>query len=206
MNRSKWIYPLYNILHPIEGVEEMHYYKKHSIVAATVIFFFYMFSDVFRIWFLGPQFDITSTDDIYLLRIFAVKSVPIVLWSISNWGFCILNDGKAKFTEIITITVYSLLPYTITHYLYTVFSNFLLREEKIFLEWLVLIGIALSITLLVTQLMNYQEYTFGKVLWLSFLTVLGMAIIIFICFLLFALIQQIITTVFTIYTEASLRF
>lgn len=205
MNRSKWSYPFYNIFHPFAGVEEMHYYRRQSLPIAVIIFFFYMFADVFGVWFLGAQFDICDKESVNLLKTFLIKFIPLLLWSVSNWGFCILSDGKAKFREIFTVTLYALLPYTIAQYVYTVLSNFLLREEGIFLSWIVAVGIGLSILLLITQLMNYQEYTFSKVIWSSFLTLLGMVLIVFIGFLLFALLQQIFTTVLTIYNEIILR-
>lgn len=205
MNRSKWSYPFYNIIHPFAGVEEMHYYRKQSLLIAGIIFLFYMFSDVFSIWFLGAQFDIRDKETVNLLKTFLVKFLPLLLWSVSNWGFCILSDGKAKFLDIFTITLYALVPYTISQYIYTILSNFLLREEGIFLTWIVVIGVGLSVLLLVTQLMNYQEYTLSKVIWSSLLTLVGIVLIVFIAFLLFALLQQIFTTVLSIYNEIVLR-
>lgn len=205
MKRSKWSYPFYNILHPFAGVEEMHYYRRQSVLIAVIIFLFYMFSDVFDVWFLGAQFDIRDKESVNLLKTFLIKLTPLLLWSVSNWGFCILSDGKASFKEIFTVTLYALLPYTVSRYVYTVLSNFFLQEEGIFLKWIVVIGVGLSILLLATQLMNYQEYTLSKVIWSSFLTLLGMVLIVFVGFLLFALLQQIFTTVLTVYNEIVLR-
>lgn len=205
MRRNKWTYPFYNIFHPFAGVEEMHYYRKQSVTVAVIIFVFYMLAEVFAVWFTGAQFAIRDRESVNLLKTFLVKFLPLLLWSVSNWGFCILSDGKAKFLEIFTITLYALLPYTIAQYIYTVLSNFLLQSEGVFLTWLLVIGVGLSAVLLITQLMNYQEYTFSKVLWSSFLTIVGMLLIVFVGFLLFALLQQIFTTVLTVYNEIILR-
>lgn len=205
MNRKKWVYPFYNILHPIEGVEEMHYYRRQSLPIAIVIFLFYMFVDIFAVWFTGPQFDIQSRDDINLLKIFALKIAPILLWAIANWAMCVLNEGKAKFVEIITITMYAFVPYIITKYVYIILSNFLLVEEGTFITWMVFVGIGLSVIIMATELMYYHEYSLSKVVGSSLLTVVGMVIILFLAFLLFTLFQQIITTVLTVYNEISIR-
>lgn len=205
MRRNKWAYPFYNILHPFAGVEEMHYYRRQSVAVAVVIFAFYMLAEVFSVWFTGAQFAIRDRESVNLIKTFLVKFLPLLLWSVSNWGFCILSDGKAKFSEIFTVTLYALLPYTIAQYIYTVLSNFLLQSEGVFLTWLLVVGVGLSVVLLITQLMNYQEYTLSKVLWSSLLTLVGMVLIVFVGFLLFALLQQIFTTVLTVYNEIILR-
>ena len=69
-----------------------------------------------------------------------------VLWSLSNYLFCTLHDGKGFFKEIWCASAYALLPYTLLTFLVTAASNFVVLEEYAILRYLGVAGICLLYT------------------------------------------------------------
>ena len=131
-----------------------------------------------------------------------VRSVGLViLWVVANWMICTLMQGKGKVKEILVVTCYSLWPLILEKVVYIVFSNVLLPSEGSFLGIFNTIAIAYFALLMIMGLLKIHDFSFGRFIGTTALSVLAMAAIVFLGIMMIILIQQLYGFVVTIATE-----
>lgn len=150
--------------------------------------------------FLFSKYDPSSFNSILVL----VRSAGlVVLWIVANWLVCTLLGGKGKLKEIIIVTCYSLQPLILEGILYIILSNMLLPVEAGFLSIMTTISLIYGGLMLIMGMLKIHDYSMGKFLWTTILTVLGMAVIIFLLIMLIILVQQFGAFIVTLVTEIS---
>ena len=97
---------------------------------------------------------------------------------------------------------YSLLPYVVSVFLYVAFSNVLCLDELAFLNVITIIGITWSGILMYVGFMTIHEFSFKKTALSVVMTAIGIAIIIFLAILFVGLIQQVISFIEAVFSEA----
>ena len=110
-------------------------------------------------------------------------------------------SGNGRITEIITVTCYSLIPLIINQIIQVIFTNVLLVDEAAFLSIISMVATILFVFMLATGTMIIHEYGFGKFVGTSVITVIGMAIIVFLIFMVVMLVQQLFGFISTIILE-----
>lgn len=150
--------------------------------------------------FMFSNFDPASFNSILVL----IRSAGlVVLWITANWLVCTLLGGKGKLKEIIIVTCYSLQPLIVEGIIHIIMSNVLLPSEASFLNILSTIATIYFALMLIIGMLKIHDFTMGKFLWTTLLSVLGMAIIVFLIIMLIILIQQFGAFVITLITELS---
>ncbi|MBR3968143.1 MAG: YIP1 family protein [Clostridia bacterium] len=148
--------------------------------------------------FLFTNYDPANFNSIIVL----IRSVGlVVLWIISNWLVCTLLGGKGKLKEILIVTSYSLLPLILEGVINIILSNVLLPVEASFLSILSALGFIYFAFMLVIGMLKIHDYSMGKFIWTTILSVAGIAIIIFLMIMLVILLQQFGGFLVTIATE-----
>ena len=131
-----------------------------------------------------------------------VQTIGLVaLWVVANWMICTLMGGKGRFKEIIIVTSYSLMPIIIERIIWIALSNILLPTESGFLGILTTVAILYAFLLFIIGMMRIHEFTAGRFLLTSFLTVLSMAAIALLIILVMILVQQFGGFIVTLVTE-----
>lgn len=150
--------------------------------------------------FLFSDFDPVTFNSIFVL----IRSAGlVVLWIVANWLVSTLLGGKGKLKEITIVTCYNLLPLILEGIIYIVLSNVLLPSEASFLGILSVLAFIYFGIMLVIGMLKIHDYSMGKFLWTTFLTAIGMAIIVFLIIMLVILIQQFGAFILTLITEVS---
>ena len=148
--------------------------------------------------FMFTNYDPASFNSILVL----VRSVGlVVLWVAANWLVSTLLGGKGKMKEIIIVTCYSLQPLILAGIIHIILSNVLLPVEASFLGILSTIAIIYFAIMLINGIVKIHDYSAGMFIWSTFLSIIGMAIIIFLLIMLIILIQQFGAFVVTLVTE-----
>ncbi len=148
--------------------------------------------------FLFTDYDPAEFNSLWVF----VQSIGlVVLWIVSNMLVSQLLDGKGSTKEIIIVSSYSLIPIILERIVWTVLTNFLLPEEAAFLNILTTFALIWAGIMLISGMITVHEYSFGKFLGTTVLTVLGMAAIVFILLLVGILIQQLGGFFITVLTE-----
>jgi len=203
---SKVLYPLYSMVHPIDGFQEMKYNRKDSLPVAILILLIWFFSSVIGWKYTDFDFNVFRADRLNILLVLAKTILLFVLLAISNWAFCTLMDGKGKFREICIYGAYAALPHILISLIRIVFSRVLTLEEGVLLSYLRVIGLIWTGVLLITAFVVLHEYTIKKAVYSMLLSVLGVLIILFLLLLVYTLIQQLIYFIFGIGYEIMYKF
>ncbi|MBQ7105977.1 MAG: YIP1 family protein [Clostridia bacterium] len=177
------------LTHPADTFYEIKRNGNGSIIVATVILVLWY---IFKIIGLtsGFIFNDTSIIDVNAWYALAQTFGLVALFVLSNWLVCVLFEGKAKLKEIYIVTCYSLIPMVIQAIGYDILSNVLTLNEQSFLNILNYACIILTAAYLIMGIINIQEFTLGKFIFTTVVTLLAMILIIFLIFLVGILVQQ----------------
>jgi len=196
---------LFTLLHPFDGFSNVKDKGQGSVIIATVLCVLLYISSVVKEVYSGFAYSTYSPQTFNSLYIL-VKSVGvIVLWSLINWAVCTLLGGLGKIKEIYIVITYCATPLIASNFLYAFLSNILLESEIGFLNIMVTICWIYAAFLLVAGSSKIHDYGFGTIVWTSAATVLGILIVIFLCFIIFMLLQQFGGFAMTLFNEVLYR-
>ncbi len=188
-------------LHPSNSFTDIKEKKLGSLplcLLLVVLYYVVTVMETIAGGFMFTNYDPTSFNSILVF----VRSVGlVVLWIVANWMVSTLLGGKGKMKEIIIVTCYSLQPLILSGIIHIVLSNVLLPVEASFLSILSTLAIIYFAIMLVNGMLKIHDYTMGKFVWTTVLTLFGMAIIVFLLIMLIILIQQFGAFVATLITE-----
>jgi len=199
-------FPSYILTHPINGFDQMKHENKGKLPVAFTLLFFTCLLQILNYQYLG--FIVNDNNPQYLnsIRLISFVVVLLLLFAIGNWSITTLLDGKGKFKDIFMMLCYSLFPIIMIGYPNLLLSHIYTGKESSFYyiaEWT---GIFLLVFLVFIGLLVVHEYTLLRTVATIFLTILAMAVIMFIILLLFSLAQQIMAFVMGLYQEITWRY
>ena len=192
------------IFHPFDGFWDLKHEKRGSLRAALTIFAILILSYFYQDVGSGYILNRYGTYSSLLTQIESVM-IPALLWVTANWCLTTLFDGEGSYKDIFIATGYAVAPLPIFLIASTILSNFIVSNEKEFCTLLVNIGMVWAGFLLFFGMMVTHDYSIGKNVLISLCTILGMGIIMAICFLFVMLIQKMVSFVSAIVTEISYR-
>lgn len=188
-------------LHPSNSFTDIKEKKLGSLPLCLLLLVLYYVTTVMETIAGGFMFTNYDPASFNSILVFVTSVGLVLLWIVANWMVSTLLGGKGKMKEIIIVTCYSLQPLIWASVIRIVLTNVLLPTEASFLSILSTIATIYFCILLVNGMLKIHDYTMGKFLWTTFLTVLGMAIIVFLIVMLIILIQQFGAFVATLVTE-----
>ena len=194
------------IAHPLDSFYEIRHRDYHSVPLALicVLLFAVMFT-VNRIFtsFIVNDIDprrvngLTETGAVFML---------FLLFCIGNWSITCLMSGEGRLKDIITVVGYSLIPLIALYLPATLLSHVIAAGEEVFYFLLIGVGIFWSAVLVLMGIMTIHNYTLFKTIITLVLTFVSMFILIFLGLLLTDLMNQLLTFLYSIYTELVFRF
>ena len=200
---TKWLFPFYTVRHPVDGFEQFKTRKIQSVTLSAVIVAVWIITEFVSVFCTGYIFSSTGAS----YNPFSTVLATIGLFSVfvvSNWCLSTLTEGKGTFSEIISVTAYSLLPYIFSKLIIVLLSNVLCTNEQVFMTIVGIIGLLWSAVLLLGGLYAIHQYSFGKTLFSILLTLIGMLIIVLVLVVFYTLIQQAFGFIRSLYQEATL--
>ncbi|MBO4432344.1 MAG: YIP1 family protein [Clostridia bacterium] len=198
----KYIAPLFTVFHPIDGYGRLKKEKQWSLVLSLLILALLFLGLTAKWLFTGFSFNENRAIDYNLFVTFLQAFLIVFVTAIANWAVCTLIEGKGKLIDIFCMLVYSLLPYVVSIFLYVVFSNVLCQDESAFLNVITVVGATWSAALIYVGFMTIHEFSFKKTALSIVMTAIGIAIIIFLAILFVGLIEQVISFVKAVSSEA----
>lgn len=182
---------LRTLIHPVLTFDEIKEKKQGSLIICGVLTALFYVTAVIQVLcggFLFTQYDPTSFNSVWVL----IRSAGlVVLWIISNWMISTLMQGKGTLKEICIVTCYSLSPIIIERFLRLILTNILLPSEAMFLNGFDTLAIGYTLLLLIIGLIKIHDFSFGKLIGSSVLSVCWLAVLVFLMILVGMLIQQI---------------
>lgn len=193
------------MLHPFDSFKAIKYQKQGSILLATIVMVLYFVSTLAMDMYSGFMHVLFNKSTYNATYTFVMTVGLILLFSIANWGMATLFEGKGTFKEVYITTCYAFLPQVIFNVFYAIFSNVFTPEEGLILTVVNVVCLALSIIILCVGMMEVHEFGMLKFVGIMIITVLAMAVVVFVAFMVGILITQMITFIGTIIQEIRYR-
>jgi len=191
--------------HPVDGYWELEAEGKASVFSATVLLvllFAVRLVVLYQTNFLFADWDVRK---ISLFNEVLTVYVPFFAWVICNYLVSTINDGEGKFKDIYKGSVYALSPYIVFAGPLAVLSQGLTRLEQVVYEFASAAIVLYSAFLMFMMVKEIHGYEIGQSFKNIFLTLVGMAIMAVLAFILFGLSNQVTDFVYSIYQEVKFR-
>ncbi len=198
-------YSLYIMAHPFDGYYDMRFVHGGNMLAAVLLFLAFVASLLTKLQFTGFVFLDHNVESLNLFRETAKILAPFLLFVISNWTVTSILDGKGNLRDIFMSVVYALVPVVLFYPLLTVFSNVLVEEEEGFYRLMEVLPVVWAAFLLFIGNLTIHQYTISKTVGTLVLTVVTMAIILFLSLLLVTFLEQVYAFVVVIFRELRFR-
>lgn len=189
------------MLHPSEVITEIKEKKRGSVLIGFILIVLYYVTATIKETNSGFLFKNPTNTSFNSLLVLLQTFGIVVLWTICNWAVCTLQEGKGKMREIFIVTSYSILPLIISNIVYTVASNVILESEASFLTIFVTVMQLFTAFILITGTIIIHDYTFGRFVGTSIMSILGILIVVFLGIVIVILVQQVAMFVGTVYRE-----
>ena len=184
-------YSLHVITHPADGYWDLIHAKRGSYAAANFLVIMTLLVHVWKLRFTSFLFlDINWEKDVNVLIEIASILLPLAIFCICNWACTTLFDGKGHLGDIYMGTAYALTPYVLIQIPLIIMSNFVTVEEGSFYFVFNNISMMWCAILIFMAMMMIHQYSFGKTLLFTIITIFGMLVFIFIMLLFFSMISQ----------------
>ncbi len=198
------LYVFHLCFHPFDGFWDLKHEKRGSVRAAstilgiTILALFY--NSIGKGYLFNPE-DNYSTIFVSIISV----TIPVILWSVSNWCLTTLFDGEGSFKDIYIATCYSLAPLPLFLIVSTVLTNVMTTTEGSMVNLLVTVGIIWMAMLLFFGTLVTHDYSLGKNVITMLGTVLAMLVIMFVIILFSSLVMKMVTFVIAIFKEVGNR-
>ncbi len=183
-------YSLHVISHPADGFWDLIHAKRGSYAAANFIVIMTVLTHIWKLRFTSFVCISVNWEEVNVLMEIATILLPLVIFVICNWAVTTLFDGKGHLGDVYMGTGYALTPYVLLQIPMIIISNFITRDETAFYDVLNTVSFLWVIVLLFMAMMMIHQYSFGKTLLFTIITLFGMLVFIFIMMLFFSLISQ----------------
>jgi hypothetical protein len=198
-------YSFHVIFHPFDGFWCAKRERKGDVWAATILIGMVTLVYILSNQLTGFIFSTNTSESFNLLAELLSVIVPVFLWCVSNWSITTLMDGEGSFRDIYISTAYALVPLILLNIPMIILSRIIVLEEQRIYDALGFLAVIWVAFLLFSGLMTIHQYSMGKTVVTVILAIVGMAAILFLFLLFFALIQQLMNFVYIFYKEMTLR-
>ena len=198
-------YGFHVIFHPFDGFWDLKKERRGSVAASLTFVALTIFMLVVQKQNTAFLFNKNRLETIDVMVDIISVGLMCILWCISNWCLTSLMDGEGKMRDIIIFTGYSLIPLWLIQFPLVGMSHLITVEEGTFYYVFETISFIWTGALLLFGMMVTHQYSVKKTIFTTILTIIGMAILLFIGLLFFSVIQQIVSFVVPIYKEVRFR-
>ena len=195
----------YVIVHPLNGFWVLKRERRVSVWSAVILFVLFAVSSILTGYFTAYLFAPVSSKRDNILLIAVMSLLPYALWCVSNWCITSLADGEGSFKDIVCATAFGLAPLIITNLLNLGLGYVFSLNEANFYHLISVTGMVWSYALIFFGMMVTQQYTLRKTIFITLLTLAGMAIIVLLAMFMWILVMQVVNCFSDAYSELMLR-
>ena len=199
-------YSLYVIVHPFDGFWDLTHEKRGSLGAANFIVIMYLVTHILKMQYTSFLFYLVDWEYVNMVMEVLSLLAPIFIWTISNWSLTTLMNGKGNLRQIYIGTAYAFTPQILIGLPLIPLSNLVTVEEGVFYTYLSSFSTVWTGFLVLCAMMMIHDYSLGKAVFSSLLTIIGMGVIIFILLLFFSLVSDGVGYFVSMYKEIAFRF
>lgn len=195
----------YCSFHPFDGFWVLKREKRGNLLTANVLVVLFLVIYAINIQFCGYLFMEGQPEDRATLVSLISVIVLMICYCVGNWCFTSLMDGMGTMKDIYISMAVSLRPYVAFGFVLVVISHMLSLEESFLYSTLMMILFIWVFVLLVFGMMMTHDYLLGKGIKAVVLTVIGIALIIFLALMFINLVDDMVNFGKDIYREMLYR-
>ncbi|WP_332693601.1 YIP1 family protein [Halalkalibacter lacteus] len=188
---------------PLNGIYEIQ--DKNRVARRSSTMIFILIAVIFILHHMYTNVLFVPKNE-YILYELSIMMLLFVLWLVSNYLICSINDGEGSFTHVYNSTAYALSPIVIIMPLVILFSNGLTLEQSVFYHLPVQGMFIWGAFLLFFTIKDIHNYDVGETITVISKSVFTMLIIGLFLFVLYSLGNQMIEFLYDVVTEVSKRW
>ncbi len=205
MDFSKTRVPFRIFSHPIDTLDSIKNENRGSLALANIMLLLYFVLSACEYLYTAFLFNGNRSENFNVFLTFMQSLGVPVLFVCCNWAVGTLISGEGKFKEIWIVTAYSLLPRLLVGFPLIALSGMLSNDESAIYTLLNSLSLVFTALFLFLGIMIIQQFTVKRTISSFVLTVVMMAIVLFILLLFFSVIQQIFMFINSIIVETAGR-
>lgn len=198
-------YAFYVILHPFDGFWDLTHEKRGSLAAANTITILTVLTHLWDRRFANFMVNNTRWSEFSIWLNTLGILVPLLIWVTANWCVTTLMDGKGRFLQIYMGTAYAFTPYVIIGLPMILLSNVVTKEEGVFYTYFNIFALVWSGFLILCAVLMIHDYSLLKGLVAIIISIVGMAVIMFVVLLFFSLLSDAVMYFVSLYKEILFR-
>ncbi len=198
-------YALHVIVHPFDGFWDLTREKRGSIQAANFIVAVTLITRLLQLQYTSFLFIRVNWARINVFSEALSVLIPLAIWCLANWSLTTLFEGKGRMKDIYMGTAYAMTPYPLIQLPLILLSNVVTVEEGAFYGVMSGISMLWCAALIVFAMMMIHDYTLGKTIAFTAMSLFGMLVIIFVILMFFSLINDGIAYFVSLYKELAFR-
>ena len=191
--------------HPFQAFQAMKNQKFASAGLAWIFVLVFYLTKVSQDLYGGFMYVIVDKANYNALMTLIGSVGVLLLWVITNWGICMLNDGKGSLKEIFCMSAYSMAPLIVYSLIFTVGSHLIPASNTNTFGMISTILMIYAALLLLIGMTVIHEYSFFKSMGMAIVTLLCMALAAFVLCSVVLLAQQFVVFIAGIVNEIRVR-
>lgn len=202
---GRLLYGFHVITHPFDGFYDLKHEKRGDLRGATFWLLAGVSGVVLSRIFTSYLFNTTYTQDVSIPWEYLTMLIPLGLWVVSNWCITTLVDGEGRLRDIYLFTGYAMIPVALIYFVSIPVSYVLVADESMYLSLLQNLALIWFAFLIFCGNTVIHQYTGTKSVLAILISILGIAIMIFVALLLLTSYQKLASVVIDIGKELSYR-
>ena len=178
----------------------------YVLIRSILVITFWFIAVIVEHQVTGFIFNNNPPNSLQVGYMFASTFGLTILFVLLNWAVSTLMDGSGTLRKIWIATSYALLPYAMAIFLRALLSNVILIDEMAFLNIMVYVAMGYSFILGFYGLREVHEYQTRKMMANLIITIIAIAITMFIFILFGSLVQELLDFFGGLYSEIAFRF
>ncbi|MCL2386383.1 MAG: YIP1 family protein [Defluviitaleaceae bacterium] len=196
---------LYTCRRPLDGFWDLIHEKRGSLAAAHTIVVVAVAVEIMRLVLTNFQFINVDMETFSAGMVVMQMVMPIILFSVANWCLTTLFDGKGRVTDIYMGYAYAMAPQVIINAVLIPVSHVITFDEGAIYWMFTSIGWFWFLLLVLCAMKQIHDYSFAKAVLTSVLSLVAIAIMVFIFLMFFAVVSDGVAYFYSIGQEAYLR-
>lgn len=195
----------YTMFRPLDGFWDLTHEKRGNLWAAHTFVLLRVIIEIMRLTLSSFQFIAIHMQYFNAGMVVAQVVAPVVLWTVANWSLTTLMDGKGRMMDVYMGYAYALVPWIIIDAGLIPLSHLITAQEGAIFWTLSSFAVAWFVMLLISAMMQIHDYSIGKTILSSALTLLAIGIVIFIIIMFVAVVSDMFAYFISVFREVYFR-
>ena len=198
-------YALHVIVRPFDGFWDLSREHRGSVAAANTIIALALITRVLKLQYTSFQFLMVHWETVNVVREMLSILLPLLIWCCANWCWTTLFDGKGSFRDVYMGRGYAITPYVLLQLPMILLSNFITVKEGSFYGVLNMVSLLWCAGLFIAAMMQIHDFSLGKTILFTIMSLFGMLVIVFLLLLFFSLLSDAAGYFVALYREILFR-